>query len=1001
MSAGFLAIRSGLAVAALLAAQQALGAGVVIGPMCLDGAKGTSRPKEVTVVPSGTWTPRDFTILDGHPSPRIAIFAKAIPESDILETCEQTQARMAAAGVRTLLSGRMTALKLRALIFDGPSGNRVQINPGALKVTLSSVDAGEHRVAGGTLRLVGSRLWVTSRKEMLSSRDGIKGILEVEAWDRPINGAKVTLPGGLQFVADVRPRGRGNLSINLDLGSDTASLQTGDLVGQLDTAAASTGDALMNVLRLESATLSADFLGINAREGNAQVTLENISGKAASSRIPEWKLQWSAAASTLLAKSLQAPAAQGPNGLAVGAVILRKLVLSGESLQALGTSNQALASGTGTVTAELLSAERLDLKGNWPTPALTALAALFPNGKVAPFELGLSGTQASLKASLRLGASAMAIGGLEVQRPTTLASALTPIDTSLRLPIDVSVPAASGKVEFKDKNRDVALEASLEALKLRGTLVLSIDDLAQSRLEVPKAGFQLMVSSAVSVSPFLAGTRPNFASVRIDVSNATDLVAAKASSGQLLLSTGVIVLGEPVFKVGEGGSKSPASLSLTSEGGVKLHYGLDDSKIGLAQGKFRVRDARFKLIGPAPRVLDLNGDLLTDPELEIKELLLEVDKLGPVALERGRMDKLKVSAASLARLGKADQPNGIAYSGRVSQPLELDSLLAAQLKFDDEVVLGGLELQKLRFGLAGASFGFGKDASLEHASVNLSVDNLRQLQTGSQKVNVFGNAAIAVDGKLRVHAQDFAVNDGVGTKLRLRASGPENKLSGNGSLELSAFTGHARSNLDIDFKCKNSDKLKVPIEFNIAMAGSSFSADLKEGVLSAEGQLAPFGFLVHTVGDGAGCNSPTEKLVVAPAQRGWTWGVCSKNIEVYRCKWEWSTPEISFAYNIRFDVKHLGAPVVMTNPRLFYRDGKMAFCNVGVFTVGAVTFIGGYAPQIETPFGGDGEKLVNGIIAASFMAPQSLAGTAVLSGAGWLVSVVGTVGGNLKCIGKV
>jgi len=171
--------------------------------------------------------------------------------------------------------------------------------------------------------------------------------------------------------------------------------------------------------------------------------------------------------------------------------------------------------------------------------------------------------------------------------------------------------------------------------------------------------------------------------------------------------------------------------------------------------------------------------------------------------------------------------------------------------------------------------------------------------------------------------------------------------------------------------------------------------------LAVAGVLKPFGFDVHTVGDGAGCNSPSEELVVASAQSGWTWGLCSKNLEVYRCKWEWSTPKIAFNYNIRLDVKHLNAPVVMTNPRLFYRDGKVAFCNVGAAAIGAITFVGGYSPQIETPFGGDGEKLVNAMIAANFIVPQTLIGTSLLNGVGWLASLGATVGGNLMCIGKL
>jgi len=993
-------VRACAAFAALVLAQAAGAAGAIVGPLCLDGAKGTLRPSEATVAGSGRWTPMDFGIENGAPAPRIAIFTKPIPESQTLETCEQTEARMLAIGVRPLLAGRMTALQLRAHIFDGPAGNRVQIDPGALKATLISVDAGEHAVVGGTLRFKGSRLWVTSRKTVLTSKDGIEGVFEVEAWDRTIAGAKFTLPGGTEYRADLSPRNRGNLTVDIDLASGAASLQEGDLAGR-PAAAPAAGPVQLDVLELKEAALAVAAVRVVAGRGVAQVTLEDLKGKAASARIPGSRLQWASSAVDVAAASLQAPAAQELGGLVLGAAVLRKLTLSGESLQALAQSDQAVATGRGTLSAELLSARQLDLKGSWPAPASTALAAIFPDGKVAPFVLALSGAQEAPLAAMQVGASVMALGGLELQRPTTLSTAPIPLDVGVRLPVDISVPAAKGKVEFRDKDRAVALQGSLDALELHGSLLLRLDDLAQSLLEVGRDRFQMKFGAAVATTPFLAGTRPNFVSVGIEVTNLTDLVVSKSHKGQLLLNTGIVALGEPVFKVGEGGSASKASLTLTSEGDVRLLYGLEDSRISLAQGKFRVRDARFKLLGPAPHVLDLNGDLISEPELEIAELLLEVDKLGPIALGRGRMDKLKVSAQSLERRRKADQPKALSYAGRVAPPLEVDSLVATQLNIDDEVALSGLDLQGLRFGLADAHFGFGTDASLERAAVALSAERLRQVQVGDQKANFFTNVVLAIDGKMQLSGPDFSVNEGIGTKLRLRAGGPESSLSGNGNLDIGDFTGHARSHLAIDFKCKNSDKLQVPIEFNFGLAGASFGATLREGVLSAEGDLKPFGFDVHTVGAGEGCNSPREELVVVPTQSGWTWGVCSKGLEIYKCKWEWSTPKIAFDYNIRLDVKHLNAAVVMTNPHLFYRNGKAAFCNVGVAAIGATTFVGGYSPQIETPFGGDGEKLVNAIIAASFVAPQSLIGTSLLTGAGWLVSLGATVGGNLMCIGKV
>jgi hypothetical protein len=41
------------------------------------------------------------------------------------------------------------------------------------------------------------------------------------------------------------------------------------------------------------------------------------------------------------------------------------------------------------------------------------------------------------------------------------------------------------------------------------------------------------------------------------------------------------------------------------------------------------------------------------------------------------------------------------------------------------------------------------------------------------------------------------------------------------------------------------------------------------------------------------------------------------------------------------------------------------------------------------------------MIAANFIVPQTLIGTSLLNGVGWLASLGATVGGNLMCIGKL
>jgi hypothetical protein len=175
---------------------------------------------------------------------------------------------------------------------------------------------------------------------------------------------------------------------------------------------------------------------------------------------------------------------------------------------------------------------------------------------------------------------------------------------------------------------------------------------------------------------------------------------------------------------------------------------------------------------------------------------------------------------------------------------------------------------------------------------------------------------------------------------------------------------------------------------------------MEGGATSGTANINPVAVVMHTKGN-ASCNNKSQKIVLAPAARGWTWGICSRAWppKVWRCKWKWSTPEISFRYHIQLAIRFANINAVLTNPRIYLLpNGKQNICNAGAIAMTPGPIIGGYSPQIDTHLP-EADRIVNAILAASFEAPQSLLATSIVTSASWLVSGVGSIAPEL-CLGE-
>ena len=97
---------------------------------CADGVTQTSHPNEASQRDNGTWTPVDYRLDSAQVGNALAVvFDRPITPADKLESCSAIQTRMVASGIHLIISGQLRSLQLEAQVFQGPGGNRIQIDP--------------------------------------------------------------------------------------------------------------------------------------------------------------------------------------------------------------------------------------------------------------------------------------------------------------------------------------------------------------------------------------------------------------------------------------------------------------------------------------------------------------------------------------------------------------------------------------------------------------------------------------------------------------------------------------------------------------------------------------------------------------------------------------------------------------------------------------------------------------------------------------------------------
>lgn len=971
------------AALSLIAPAKALAAGAIVGPLCLEDVRGQSFPGQAVVVGDGVWTPWTYARDPAKPFGQIALFDRPITASPALESCAQVRTRMVSAGARVILAGRVSEIALRALIFNG-GGNRVQIDPGQLEATLTRVETGERPIAGGVIDLQGSKLWIKAPTRVLSTSSGIEGELEIEAWDRRIRDAQLQFAGGLSYRSDLRPQVaaggvRGNVTVRLDLANGMASLWRGDLEGAPVLALA--GDAQLESLNLAAARLNAARVQIVARSGRSDILFSDLRGDAAAADAPGQRLSWSFAAPRLRLGEIQGDGEASPNGFRLNRPEVRRVSVDAAAGRLAAPTGDILS---GAVTAEfaVLRQDRIEGTNVWTRAAAPALTSIFPEGALDRVALHFKGARTAPTLGGRIDASALAIGGYEIKNALALTIPERTVSDEVVIPIRVDLPSATGTIVVRPNGQTIALTGRLKTLFLRGDVVIPLNDPPSAHLDVAANDFRLRVGSAVSASPFIAGADPNFASADLAVSNPTALRVSKASTGTTLIRADVMSLVNPILQVGSAGTTTRASLKVDAVGGVDLVYDLARGKVVIGRAKLVANNTSFELIGPGPKILDLDGTLFSDPRVSLGHLEVQIDVLGPNRVEQASFTALQISASGVERRREGEK--GLTYKAELTRPVTIATFSAARAFVEDQIKIGSGELTVLDLALKNGQIDLGPGVQFRSATIAIRAAAIRKGLGQDDERFSFDDAALDVAGAFRARTPEGAINDAVGSTLTIRLSGPEQALSGAGLLTIAPFTGHADSQLEIAFRCENSPKLEVPIEYNFGAAGAGMQVQMRDGALSGEAATGPINVTLHTKGPRA-CSNKAQRVVLAPAARGWTYGICSRGFKVYRCRWEWKTPEVSFSYRIRLAVEFAAINVTLTGPRIrLSESGNLNVCAGGVILSPAAV-IGGYSPQIDTNLP-EANRIVNAYLAAQFEPIQSLAASAIVTNATWLSS---------------
>lgn len=979
----------GIACIGAAISTSATAADLAIGAVCISGVD-QRVDSEQDIPTTGNWKSYRYSFESGSSTGRIAVFDRPIPLADAPETCQQTIARMNALGARVLVGGRLSSLSLRASIYTSTTENRLYVRARALTARFRSSDV-NLTVAGGRVVLNNTPIEVTNTEDLLTSATGTRGELRVRPNSSRITAARFRLPNGLSLVSDLRSND--NLDLRTDLATGVTRIWDGSLRGDPKQSERASFD--LGIAAGEGVVLDASEVRLSADDGALSVRLAGLRGNADTLALPDEKLAWRFGASRIEAGTLEARGDHGAMSIDLRDAEIRALEINSSTARLASVAGEILR-GEVRSKFEIVGKDVLSASSNWTAVRSDPLAPIFSETGIERLELAVAGPRTQPMLSGLLAAKAVRAGGAEFATPLSVPIAKSSIAANIHIPIHIDIPAASGTVKITKDGQIAQITGRLHRFYLHGDIVIPLADPAATHLSLDAENLKAGIGGAVALTPFAAGTKPNFVNADVTAVNPVDIRVGRTSTGKIALTASSMILADPVFRLGVEGTEQPMAINLVADGGARFDYDLPTGKLALSYLRAKAQGIDARLLRPNPKI-DVGGIVIETPRVQIASIELLVDA-GTPANNFAVLRNLTAAATTVSR-GKPGGKGGLKYGGSVSKPLTVESIRASTVEFDEKLTIENFVVESVSLEISNGWAEVADGMKVSDVQLTMAIASIAESGIDDERQAVVTGASLNLSGKWRATGSAFSTSDDVPVRLSLSLNGPESALAGEGSFRLGEFRGSGRTIMPfkagLGFRCASGEHLEVPFRYEFGVAdGVTLDLKVANGQLTGYGSSGPFGLVAHTPSGGATCDSKPNDVTLVPKAEGWTWGICVKRWRVKRCKWKWSTPALGFAYKMRLSVRLAGALATMTKPRFrLLGGGKLDICNEGVLAVSPLPTWGGFSPQFElkgVPLARAQSWLINAGLSIGFEAAQSYYVNHVQNTLAWLGSVSDT-----------
>lgn len=979
----------------LLTSAQA--AGVQLGPLCVEGAVLLENETDKTIQGDGYWYP--ITLSYGKPGTtskpaRIDLFDRPLPKTAGLLSCNEMISLAKAQGVNLIFSGRLDKLDLAGEFFKAtaPNDNRLQIKPGKFSADITSVTTGTIAINGGTISMKGSKLHIDNPSQFLGGATILSGAFELTLWDRKISNLRMVVPGGATIQANFSSKdSRKPFDVRINMVTRQADLWAGTLVGSPSGAMVGSAATIAG-LSLTNPNATIGTANLTASNGKIAAHIENVKGKADKliwkqktivTALDRPTFQWKKGSGTAISTSSQINLALP---LIEDAVFKSPATILGSDAQT------ELLSGAIQANFATLSETNIDGKLSWIAPESPSLRFIIPPKGLTSATLFVKGGAVAPQISGNFDVNQLSLGGMLLKQALSLKFDTAKFDSQLRIPIKFDVKDKSAQFTLSDRDQKALITAGLRRAFLDSVLIIDLQDLAKSYLDVPENGFELTLFSMVATQPFIAGTIPAFGDAEVSAVNPTRLSIGIASTGHVDISPKLLIIGEPIVRIGHKGSESRAGLKMEANGGATFAFDFATGTLSLAKADFEIKDADFRLLD-SEGIVDISGIEITDPEIKLTYLKINYDQQGPIKIGAADGNEFSFNGTRINKPSDPAKPNEIVYDASLQRAFTIKEFHALQVKIDKVLSFDLIDVKNVDIAMVSANARFGDGFRIKNASISLSVDELATIRLDDATLEKFDNARFVADGAFNP-GNTFSVNNDPSFHVGLNVSGFGTTLKGSGDIKIGAFSGSKQAEAEIDFPCHDGKKPKLSLEYNFALTGVSATVAVDEGHFDASTSIGPLVLVLHTK-SGVGCNGKGDTITLVPEH--------DLPVPPYPCGGTFLAPEFCTTitipavrgnYHLRYEVLFSGGSIELTDALVKLETPNTKVCNKGLIDASKLVVVPNVYPQIDDYVPGLTEA-TNLIAQASFVVPETVLATSITTGVGLLAST------TLSGIGKV